>query len=367
MTESRRKKWISLALAALPAAVAVVLYVVLPLFPAFTETVVTGGLFRLLSIPFGWLVQWIPFSLTELLVVVGIPAGVVLLIVAIVRLIRAPHKRAFLYRLLRPIAWVLSVLLLLYMLLHGVNFYRLPAAEKMGLTVREHSTAELAALCEYFAAEAAAARAELGENADGTVRLTTKPTALLSVAGDGYAALDDAYPFLWGATNRVKPVVLSHAWSYTGVTGMYFPMLAEANVNVDQPAWCVPFTAAHELAHTRGFAREDECNFFAYLACAAHPSADYRYSGYYMAYIYSINALNRRDSDRAVEIASTVDAGFRRDLNAQNDYWDAFDGPVQEMSNAVNDGFISSQGVPDGTYSYGRCVDLLLAYHDQKM
>lgn len=362
MTVTRCPKWISLLPAAVPAVIAVALYLLLPLFPGFTETVVTGGVFRALSVPYGWLMQWLPISVTELLVVLGIPAAVVLLVIGIVRVVRAPQKKAALYRLLRPIAWILSVLLLLYMLLHGVNYYRRTAAELMGLEMRTHTTAELATLCEYFAAQAAAARAPLGEASDGTVMAEHTLPQLLAEAGEGYAVLDDTYPFLWGATNRVKPVLLSHAWSYTGITGMYFPMLAEANVNIDQPLWCVPFTAAHELAHTRGFAREDECNFLAFLSCSQHPSADYRYSGYYMAYIYSINALNRLDADKAMAVAASVDDGFRRDLNAQSVYWDAFEGPVQEVSDSINSGFISSQGVPDGSYSYGRCVDLMLAW-----
>ncbi len=83
-----------------------------------------------------------------------------------------------------------------------------------------------------------------------------------------------------------KPVQLSHWWSYTGITGMYFPFFAEANVNIDVPDSGIPATAAHELAHTRGFAREDECNFLAYLACIHHSSGDVRYSGYLSAYIF---------------------------------------------------------------------------------
>lgn len=362
MTATRRQKWISLLLAAIPAVVAVLLYLLLPLFPGFTETVMTGGVFRALSVPYGWLMQWLSVSVTELLVVLGIPAAVVLLVIGIVRVVRAPQKKAALYRLLRPVAWVLSVLLLLYMLLHGVNYYRRTAADLMGLELRTHTTAELATLSNYFAGQAATVRAELTEAPDGTVQLEGSLSHLLAEAGEGYAALDDTYPFLWGATNRVKPVLLSHAWSYTGITGMYFPMLAEANVNIDQPLWCVPFTAAHELAHTRGFAREDECNFLAFLSCSRHPSVDYRYSGYYMAYIYCINALNRLDAEQAQAIAASVDEGFRRDLTAQSEYWDAFEGPVQEVSDSINSGFISSQGVPDGSYSYGRCVDLMLAW-----
>lgn len=362
MTVTRRQKWISLLLAAIPAVVAVLLYLLLPLFPDFTETVMTGGVFRALSVPYGWLMQWLPFSLTELLVVLGIPAAAVLLVIGIVKVVRSPHKWATLYRLLRPVAWILSVVLLLYMLLHGVNYYRHTAADLMGLELRTHTTAELAALSNYFAGQASTVRAELTEAPDGTVQLEGSLSHLLAEAGEGYAALDGTYPFLWGATNRVKPVQLSHAWSYTGITGMYFPMLAEANVNIDQPLWCVPFTAAHELAHTRGFAREDECNFFAFLSCSQHPSADYRYSGYYMAYIYCINALNRLDPEQALAIASAVDEGFRCDLNAQSEYWDTFEGPVQQVSDSINSGFISSQGVPDGSYSYGRCVDLMLAW-----
>ena len=349
-----RKKWIGLALALLPLLLAAGLYLLLPYFPGFTETVVTGGVFRALSVPFGWLISWLPFSLTEVLVVLGIPTALVWLVVGIVRAGR--RKRWF--PLIKTVCWILSVGLLLYMLLHGVNFYRRPVAEIMDLTVTAHSTDDLAALAMQMAANAEKERQALSENADGTVAVAVK----LTDAGEGFAVLDDHYPFLWGATNRVKRVLLSHYWSYTGITGMYFPLLAEANVNTDQPAWCIPFTACHELAHTRGFAREDECNFLGYLAAISHPDAAYRYSGYYMGYIYCNNALYALDPDKAATVSATVSEGMRRDLIAQSAYWQQFEGPVQDVSDAVNDGFITSQGVPDGVYSYGRCVDLLLAW-----
>lgn len=357
MTETRKKKRIGLCIALLPLVAAVGLYLLLPYFPGFTEAAMTGGVFRLLSVPFGWLFSWLPFSLTELAVVIGIPAAVVWLVVAVIRCC----KRKSWYCFLRTISWIVSVGLLLYMLLHGINFYRRSAAELMELNVTARSTDDLAAVAVNMAAEADAVRQTLPENEDGTVRLTVSLTA----AGDGFAVLDEPYPFLWGATNRVKPVLLSHYWSYTGITGMYFPLLAEANVNVDQPAWCIPFTACHELAHTRGFAREDECNFLGYLAATNHPDAAYRYSGYYMAYIYCINALYALDTDKAAAVSATVSDGMRRDLIAQSTYWQQFEGPVQDVSDAVNDGFITSQGVADGVYSYGRCVDLILAWENR--
>ena len=162
---------------------------------------------------------------------------------------------------------------------------------------------------------------------------------------------------------RAKPVQLSHWWSYTGITGMYFPMLAEANVNIDVPDSSIPATAAHELAHTRGFAREDECNFLAYLTCIHSDSADFRYSGYLMAYIYCSNALYAYDIELWRETRAACSEGVLRDLGERNRYWEAFEGRVQEISNSVNNSFLESQGQEKGTLSYDEVVSLIVSYY----
>ena len=40
--------------------------------------------------------------------------------------------------------------------------------------------------------------------------------------------------------------------SYLGITGIYFPFYAEANVNVNIPVNELPTTMAHEMAHAKG-------------------------------------------------------------------------------------------------------------------
>ena len=180
---------------------------------------------------------------------------------------------------------------------------------------------------------------------------------------NGYRSLQGTYPFLFGGVFRAKPVQLSHWWSYTGITGMYFPMLAEANVNIDVPDSSIPATAAHELAHTRGFAREDECNFLAYLTCIHSDSADFRYSGYLMAYIYCSNALYAYDIELWRETRAACSEGVLRDLGERNRYWEAFEGRVQEISNSVNNSFLESQGQEKGTLSYDEVVSLIVSYY----
>jgi len=69
--------------------------------------------------------------------------------------------------------------------------------------------------------------------------------------------------------------------SYLGIGGVYFPFTGEANVNISMPHTSIPFTACHEMAHQIGFAREDEANFIAYIACKNHPSPDFSIPEFY--------------------------------------------------------------------------------------
>ncbi|MDD4413906.1 MAG: DUF3810 domain-containing protein, partial [Oscillospiraceae bacterium] len=217
-----------------------------------------------------------------------------------------------------------------------------------------------------LAKSASSERATLKEDENGNTVLSNGLLKTLAQAGDGYKILHNRYPFLWGSVNRTKPAQLSYKWSYTGISGMYFPFFVEANVNIDQPDSAIPATSAHELAHTRGFAREDECNFFACLSCFVNPSPDYRYSGYLMAYIFCSNALYSYDADMWAETRTYCTDGVIRDIEARTEYWDSFKGEVQKISNRVNDNFIQSQGVDDGVLSYDRVVRLLLAYYEKE-
>lgn len=347
----------------LPALLALLLFKLLPHFPHFTETVFSRGIFRVISVPLGGFLAVFPVSFTELLVILALPLAVLLIVLLIRRLRAAENRGRVLARAGKGIGWVLSFAALSYMLLHGANFYRLPAAELMGLDTTIQSPEYLQQVCIDLARRASAERENLSEDEEGCTVLSVSKTDILRLADEGYRRMDDTYPFLWGGVWRAKPVMLSHWWSYTGITGMYFPMLVEANVNIDVPDSEIPATAAHELAHTRGFAREDECNFFAYLTATHSDSADFRYSGYLMAYIYCSNALYDYDTDMWAVTREYCSEGVKRDLGQRNAYWDQFEGEVQDVSSSINNGFIASQGDEAGIFSYDRVVQLIVGYY----
>ncbi len=45
------------------------------------------------------------------------------------------------------------------------------------------------------------------------------------------------------------------------------------------------------------------------------------------------------------------------------DYWKNFDTKVAKISNNINDAYLKANNQDDGVKSYGRMVDLLLAYY----
>ena len=111
----------------------------------------------------------------------------------------------------------------------------------------------------------------------------------------------------------------------------------------------------------RGYMREDEANFIAFLACRASDFPEFQYSGAMLAFIHANNALFSIDRDLGSETYAMLSEGVKRDLAANSRYWKQFEGPVAEASEAVNDTYLKANRQEDGVKSYGRMVDLLLA------
>lgn len=356
-----RRKWL---FCLLPAVLAAALYLLLPHFPRFAEYVWVRGVFRVFSVPLTWLMSLFPFSVTELVVVAGIPALLALAVVFIVRLVRRADRRRVAERGARFVVWCLSLFLLLFMVMDGGNFSRLSTASLFGLNEKTYDAAFLQAVTADLAQRTNAARAQVAEDADGCMILSASKGATLRAADDCYKNLRVRYPFLVSGVWRVKSVALSHQWSYTGYTGVYCPWLSEVSINTDTPVSEWGHTAAHEIAHTMGFAREDACNFVAYLACVTSDNPDFVYSGYLAAFTYCANALYDYDKDAYRTVYLTLSDGVRRDLKQRNSYWKQFSGQVMDSSQSFNDAFIKANGVESGILSYDEAVSLILQYYD---
>ncbi len=356
--------WLKWILCLIPLCVAALMYFLLPLVPAFTEYVMSRGIFRIIGFPLQWIMSVLPFSFTELIVLLSIPSLLTIITVWIIKIVKEQNKAKVFEKGVRFTAWCVNLALLVFMVMHGANYYRLPLSESLSLPDREYTAEDLYTVTCDIADKAAKARERLSEDENGCVKLSLTETEILKLADNCYDNISKEYSFLKTGVRRVKPVALSHLWSYTGTTGVYCPWTSESNVNTDVPEYSIPHTAAHEIAHTMGLAKENECNFIAWLACSTSGMADFEYSGYLSAYTYCINALYRADKDLWEKARAHCSAGMIRDLKNENAYWAKFKGEVMEVSQNFNDSFIKSNRDKSGILSYNLMVELLLRYYD---
>jgi len=330
--------------------------------PALVETLYSRGLYRWLAQPLSRLTGRAAFSVAEALLGAAILYSVVR-VGRVVRLMwrRQPDAGRAAVHLITGAAAAAGVIYFAFVAVWGLNYYRLPLADTLEFSVRPAATDELAALVAELTDQANSLREGLPEDATGALRLPAGTADALRRAEAGFAAAGGEYPFLAGRYGPPKGVYLSRLMSYTGISGVYSPFTAEANVNLETPAAQLPATICHEMAHQRGFAREDEANYLAYLVCTRHPDGDFRYSGVLLALQNAAAALQAHAPEQYQELRAAYSPGLERDLAAIRAYQARYAGPVEKIAERINDAYLRSNRQTDGIASYGRMVDLLLA------
>nr|WP_051541162.1 DUF3810 family protein [Caldalkalibacillus mannanilyticus] len=158
---------------------------------------------------------------------------------------------------------------------------------------------------------------------------------------------------------------LSKVMSYQGIGGIYFPFTGEANVNILRPEYMLPFTATHEMAHQRGFAREDEANFVGYLAATMHPDYDFQYSGVMVILQTFMYIFEEHDQETYQELKKKCSPGVARDMGAWEEYLRQYQGWASQTTDRMNHIYLQMNAQSDGIQSYGRVADLLYAYYQE--
>lgn len=303
----------------------------------------------------------VPFSVVEWLYL-GLGLGAAVWIaVTIRRLIRRKGERG--HTLYSGVMGLLCLALSIwaaFSLLWGVNYKADSFRDVSGLTARPASVDELERVTALFARELAELADQVERDENGV--FAEDREEILAAAPAVYQNLYEVFPFLEREDRVPKPLLFSKAYSAMQFTGFFSPFTGESNVNVDSPACLLPATVAHELAHQRGVASEQECNFLAIAACDRCDNVVYRYSGYLKGFIHLNNALYAEDRDRWQAVRSLLPETVEADLRDHSAYWARFDGITGTVTQKVYDATLKSYGLTDGVKSYGTVVDLLIAY-----
>ncbi|MCI6887731.1 MAG: DUF3810 domain-containing protein [Lachnospiraceae bacterium] len=247
-----------------------------------------------------------------------------------------------------------GILLFSYTCCCGINYYAAPFSSYAGLQTGLYTTGELKELCSWLLEQVNASVSE-EHYAERKREWKTEGVRAMKKAGEEFDCLSGYYPV-------PKEVTCSYILSVQQLCGIYSPFTIEANFNGDMPDYNIPHTICHELSHLKGFMREDEANFIGYLACISSDCPAFRYSGYLTGWVYAGNALARADIDIYMELRQKLDPRAEEDLQENNAFWGRYEGKVAEVSNQWNDTYLKMNDQEDGVKSYGRMVDLMLAY-----
>ena len=303
---------------------------------------------------------WIPFSLAEFFAL-GSPVIVVAVIVLATR--RASRSRRYLARVLIGMLSFLCLLYALFVFTFGVGYRTTELAERIGLDRRKVTASELADTTRIVVGELNALADDVAfVRNTGSVRPYGHDETV-ALCLESYDKLSDRYPFLARLDAPVKQLVVSDLMTYTHISGVYTFFTGEANLNYNYPNFVNVSTTAHEMAHQRGIAREDEANFIAFLVCTGSDDPYMRYAGYLNLYEYLSDALRRADPAAREEIAAQLDLRVRYDLYCYSLFFDRYrENTAAKVSSTVNNTYLVMQGT-EGERSYGLVVDLAVAYY----
>lgn len=301
-------------------------------------------------------------SVAEWIYAAAIVAILVYIIVTVIRMVRRPERLGQLYRLLITLAMAAALFYAGFCLLWGSYYAGDSFCERIGLRDEPVSAEELETVTVWFAQKANEYSSRVGRDENGVFAVPREQIMERGVTI--YHNVQGKFPALAGDDLRPKPMIFSKVMSAIQFTGFFFPLTGEANLNMDSPACMLPSTVAHELAHQRGVAKEQEANFASVLASLESGDDVYIYSASLLAYIHLGNALYDADYEAWRAVYSSLNEQVLADFAANSAYWDKYeDTVVSSVSDTVYESFLESYGQTLGLKSYGACVDLLVAYY----
>ncbi|MDF3002731.1 MAG: hypothetical protein K0Q48_2850 [Bacillota bacterium] len=320
----------------------------LNIYPIFPETL--GRIFS----------PW-PMSLFEVGILMAVFAAVYFIFMSIWRLyINNGKQKVFILTGLKKGMLLISALILTYTLTCSINYHRDDIGTVLKRPVEAVSVAKLETLCILLSEQMIV----LMDNPEWTSSLQSL-NDMDSIGTEAIAAmknLGDREPSLSGYYPNPKPIYFSKLMSMMGIEGIYSPFTMEANYNNDMTSFLVPFTMCHEFAHLKGYMREEDANFIAYLASKDSPSPAFQYSGAFHALTYSLNALKKAvsieqyyDTYEKLPELVRIQLSYIGEQNRE--------GPViyRDMARYVNNAYLLANAQSKGAGSYGLMVDYLIA------
>ena len=330
------------------------------LYPDWVERNYTYSIYPLISRLQRVLFGWIPFSVGDLFY------GFLVLVILFRTfqffklLVKRKLTRTYFASGLQQAIFFCLFVYVFFNLLWGLNYNRTGIAKQLSLGVKKYSLADLDTLTSAIQKKlndyAILVTEGQRDSLDGKRRLFTE-------ADKAYDYAAKQFPFLEYQSKSVKPSLFSYLGNFLGFQGYYNPFSGEGQVNTTIPRFLEPFVTTHEIAHQLGYAKENEANFVAFLACRSFPSNGFKYSMYFDMYNYAIGEVRQRDTALAKDFQQKLHPQVISDIKEFRDFYRRYKNPIEPVITWGYGHYLKANNQPAGKQTYNEVVTWLIAYY----
>jgi hypothetical protein len=358
-----------------------------------TESLYSKGIYPLFVSIYSPLVDIVPFSLTELILILISPVlfvgvlqicfvlfgiasygiGVFVKLVYLKLSKRTPLITAFntikpVFGWHRIISWSLNVIIgvsfifIVFEVNWGMNYFRVPLEDKAYLGGTYNAT--MAESDDHYYMILESLIYYVNHSYLGQINMEAPlPYDFNTLNEEIHEQLEKVIMDLEGCvlhTSRKMKTSWMQLLEQFFVSGVISPFLLESHYAKDLFYFEIPFTLAHEKSHLQGYAFESDCNFLAFVTCQRSKNPYIQYSGYVGMLRYFMNALDDPQTYQSymAQIRPEVRYEFYRS-------WERYmyKLPVlHQINTVVYHTYLQMNQIPEGIVNYSRVIQLVMGF-----
>jgi hypothetical protein len=265
--------------------------------------------------------------------------------------------------LVLQVAWLFTAAFAAFLAMWGLNYQRQPIEERMNLEVRAEGREEAITVGRriieginrnYTTREAA--------TATGTSSMTLGTPNLFKSIENAFQLETALGKASQGGFSDPKPLAFSSVANWLDIRAVYIPYTGEATYNEKLLDCDLPFAIAHAKAHQRGFAREDEANFIAFVVCIKSNEPYIRYSGFLHA-LKVLDFLAKSDVQDTEALKAQIAPGPAADVRARDSFGARSKSPTfSGISDSVINIYLRANRIRGGLKNFSEDTPLIVNY-----
>lgn len=323
--------------------------------PQWIEKNYSNGIYPEISGFLRRLMGWIPVSVGDILY-----ALVFISLLGWVWYLYETRFSPFMEQIYR-IGAFMSVVFFLFHFLWGLNYYREPLYQQMGLKSLEYDKNSLTKTTEKHINRLNKIHSILSKNDSLTPEIPYSKEKIYRMSATRYKSLKYKNLEMSFRFRSAKGSLYSIPLSYMGFSGYLNPFTGESHINRKIPITSYPITLTHEMAHQLGYASETEANFIGYLACNSHNEPIFQYSGELMAVRFLIGEVAKYNPELAKTYYQSLHYGIQKNIEQNQDFWDSYKTRIKPASQKIYDYYLKANAQSSGIKSYNAMVAYLIA------